>query len=108
MALDENGLVYAEHMPHTIGAATFIGFLQNLVQILQAGERGAPGGALPQDTILILDNARAHTGLEVYKHCEQAGINALTLPAYSPELQPVEKFFLALQQKNQAKLAQLR
>ena len=48
VALDENGLVYAEHMPHTIGAATFIGFLQNLVQILQmTGERGALGGALP-------------------------------------------------------------
>ena len=48
VALDENGLVHAEHMPHTIGAATFIGFLQNLVQILQVTEeRGALGGALP-------------------------------------------------------------
>ena len=25
--------------------------------------------------------------MEVYKHCEHEGINVLTLPAYSPELQ---------------------
>ena len=55
-----------------------------------------------------MDNARAHVAIEVYKHCEHEGILALTLPAYSPELQPVEKLFLALKAKNQAKLAGLR
>ena len=55
-----------------------------------------------------MDNAKPHVGLDTYYYCRDEGINVLTLPAYSPELQPVEKFFLALKTKNQVKMAQLR
>ena len=105
-ALDVNGLVYVEHMPRTVDSEVFIGFLKNLAQVLGGPAQGPT--QIPQDTILILDNAKPHVGVDTYKYCEDEGIMVLTLPAYSPELQPVEKLFLSLKAKNQAKLAELR
>ena len=106
-AMDEDGLIYAEHSDETINAEKFIGFIQNLVQVV-AGEAHLDVPSMPQDTILVIDNARAHTALETYKHCWQQKVKVLTTPAYSPEVQPVEKLFLSLKKKNAAKMAKMR
>lgn len=49
----------------------------------------------PKD-IVIMDNLSAHKNSEVRKAIKAVGAHALFLPPYSPDLNPIEKFFSKL------------
>lgn len=48
---------------------------------------------LPQNSIIVLDNARFHKSEETKKLVEAHGHQLLFLPPYSPDLNPIEKYW---------------
>lgn len=40
-----------------------------------------------------MDNASFHHSVKVKKMCQDAGVRLIYLPAYSPDLNPIEEFF---------------
>lgn len=52
--------------------------------------------ALPKDSVIVLDNARFHQSATTAKLVEQAGCRLLFLPAYSPDLNPIEHLWARL------------
>ena len=40
-----------------------------------------------------MDNAAFHKGDEILEIAEEFGVNIIYLPAYSPDLNPIEKFW---------------
>lgn len=46
--------------------------------------------------IIILDNAKIHKSYEVLELAESAGCKVIFLPPYSPDLNPIEKFWANL------------
>ncbi len=46
---------------------------------------------LPPGSIIIMDNASFHKGLNMQQAIEKAGHTLLYLPPYSPDLNPIEK-----------------
>lgn len=49
--------------------------------------------------VLILDNASFHKSAESQKLVEAAGCKLLFLPAYSPDLNPIEKYWANMKVK---------
>jgi transposase len=49
-----------------------------------------------KDIIVILDNAMIHKSKIVLNHFREVGWEVFFLPAYTPELAPVEHFFSKL------------
>ena len=50
---------------------------------------------LPPGSVIVLDNARFHHSPTTAKLVEQAGCRLLFLPAYSPDLNPIEQLWAA-------------
>ena len=46
---------------------------------------------LPPTSVVVLDNATFHKGLEMINALEDLGHTVLYLPPYSPDLNPIEK-----------------
>lgn len=46
---------------------------------------------LPKNSCLIMDNAAFHKGEDIENIIKKSGINLIYLPAYSPDLNPIEK-----------------
>ena len=46
---------------------------------------------LPKNSVVVMDNAAFHKGVDMVKALESAGHTLLYLPAYSPDLNPIEK-----------------
>ena len=58
---------------------------------------------LPERSVVIMDNATFHKGIDMIKEIEAAGHTLLYLPPYSPDLNPIEKKWAemkALRRKN--------
>ena len=51
--------------------------------------------ALPRGSVIVLDNARFHQSPTTQKLVEAAGCQLLFLPAYSPDLNPIEHLWAA-------------
>jgi hypothetical protein len=51
--------------------------------------------ALPPGSVIVLDNARFHQSPTTQKRVEAAGCQLLFLPAYSPDLNPIEHLWAA-------------
>lgn len=47
----------------------------------------------PEKSILIIDNASHHPKDEIYDIAEEYGFRVIFLPKYSPDLNPIEKFW---------------
>lgn len=87
------------HWTTRIGSNTQADFLKTVEQFVQ-------GGVLRRGMVLVMDNARVHTGdvdggqERLNRILSDAGIQLMYLPTYSPELNPCEfvfarfKFFL--------------
>lgn len=45
---------------------------------------------LPQNSVVIMDNASFHKGIQMKTALEKAGHTLLYLPPYSPDLNPIE------------------
>tara|TARA_B000000460_G_C21419082_1_gene350015 strand:- start:15 stop:305 length:291 start_codon:yes stop_codon:yes gene_type:complete len=52
--------------------------------------------------IIILDNAKVHKAEEIYDLAASAGCRILFLPPYSPDLNPIEKFWANLKREIKA------
>ena len=52
--------------------------------------------ALPPGSVIVLDNASFHHSPTTLKLVEDAGFHLLFLPAYSPDLNPIEHFWATL------------
>ena len=51
---------------------------------------------LPSGSVIVLDNARFHQSPTTQKLVEDAGCRLLFLPAYSPDLNPIEHIWAAV------------
>jgi len=58
--------------------------------------------------VLILDNASFHKSLETKKLVEKAGCKILFLPPYSPDLNPIEKFWANMKKRMRDLLPKLQ
>lgn len=52
--------------------------------------------ALPPGSVIVLDNASFHHSPTTLQRVEEAGFHLLFLPAYSPDLNPIEHFWATL------------
>ena len=55
--------------------------------------------SVPKGSVLIMDNAAFHRKTKLRVLAENAGCEILFLPPYSPDLNPIEKFWAWLKQK---------
>ena len=55
--------------------------------------------AVPKGSVLIMDNAAFHRKSKFHTLAENAGVVVLFLPPYSPDLNPIEKFWAWLKLK---------
>ena len=49
--------------------------------------------AIPEDAVVIMDNASFHRKRRLYEIAEAHGRRLIFLPPYSPELNPIEHFW---------------
>ena len=72
----------------TCDRTLFTGWLEYLLKGLQ-----------PQKHLLILDNASIHKGAEIEQLVQKYHARIVYLPAYSPDLNPIEKTWSVLKRK---------
>ncbi len=48
---------------------------------------------LPKETVIVMDNAAFHRKKQLFSIAEENGYCLIFLPPYSPELNPIEKFW---------------
>ena len=48
---------------------------------------------LPEDTVIVMDNASFHRKKQLFEIVDRSGFTLIFLPPYSPELNPIEKFW---------------
>jgi len=49
--------------------------------------------SLPDNTLVVMDNASFHRKSKIFPLAEQAGVRLVFLPPYSPDLNPIEHFW---------------
>lgn len=67
--------------------------------------RSTLGPRLQADDVVIMDNLRAHHGVNVRPILEQFGVHVLYLPPYSPDLNPIELVWSIVKRKLRAAAA---
>ena len=88
-AIATPGIVAFDLYPGTISSAEFLDFMVH--QLLPSMNR-YPG----ERSVLILDNARAHSTQIVDFAFQHFGVMVIFLPPYSPDLNPIERFFSSI------------
>jgi len=89
-AINFNGVVAFKHRTGAYNKQLLVDFVENDL---------APYFRRHPDHYLVMDNVRFHHALEVKNKLNQLGINHDYLPAYSPQLNPIEEFFSMLKAK---------
>jgi transposase len=69
---------------------------ENMVDFLEHIESHFPAG---HNTVLVLDNHRAHHSKKVTKELEQYCFDTLFLPAYSCQLNPIERLWAQIKRR---------
>ena len=54
---------------------------------------------LEKGATIVMDNASFHRKKQLYEICRKYGFNLIFLPPYSPELNPIEKYWFVLKHK---------
>lgn len=57
---------------------------------------------LEKGTTIVMDNASFHRKKQLYEICSRYGYNLIFLPPYSPELNPIEKYWYVLKHRIKA------
>ncbi len=52
--------------------------------------------SLDKETVIVMDNASFHSKKRLFSAAQNAGCKLIFLPPYSPELNPIEKFWASL------------
>ena len=87
-ALSLDGILHVEVFDHPINGDNFLSFVEGLVERMQPWP-------LP-NSILIMDNAAIHCVDGVREMVEAHGSHLIYLPAYSPNLNPIEEAFSSI------------
>jgi transposase len=56
---------------------------------------------------IVMDNASFHKGARIQQIIEQAGCKLIYLPAYSPDLNPIEHFWFSIKNAIKKSLGQV-
>ncbi len=83
--LSHDGLVAPWVLDGPMNKEAFVTYLKEVL-----------GPILKPGDVLIMDNLSSHKNIDVQKIIEARGAKLLFLPAYSPDLNPIEKFFSKL------------
>lgn len=87
-ALASDGIIAVDTVVGTVDGQTFFDFLRGtLIPRMRAFNGSNP------NSVIIMDNCSIHHIQEVKQLLNQAGILALFLPPYSPDLNPIEEAF---------------
>ena len=86
-ALALDGVVAAMSIAAATGTAVFLAFVE---QVLVPALKERP------EAIVVMDNLSCHKTAEVARRIAAAGAEVRYLPAYSPDLNPIEKAFSKL------------
>ena len=86
LSLDE--ILHVEVFDHTINGANLLSFIEGLVKCMQPWP-------LP-NSVLIMDNAAIHRVDGIQKMIKGHGSCLIYLPAYSPDLNPIEEAFSSI------------
>lgn len=57
---------------------------------------------LEKGTAIVMDNASFHRKKQLYEICSRYDFNLIFLPPYSPELNPIEKYWFVLKHRIKA------
>ena len=87
-ALSLDGILHVEVLDHAINGANFLSFVEGLLDRMQ------PWPLL--NSVLIMDNAAIHRVEGVREMVEARGSRLVYLPAYSPDLNPIEEAFSSI------------
>ncbi len=98
-ALALDGVVASMSVAAATGTAVFLAFVE---QALAPALRGRP------DAVVVLDNLPAHRAEAVRDALDRAGLGHRYLPAYSPDLNPIEQAWSKLKARLRAKGARSR
>uniref|UniRef100_A0A0S1MIN3 Tc1-like transposase DDE domain-containing protein n=1 Tax=Phakopsora pachyrhizi TaxID=170000 RepID=A0A0S1MIN3_PHAPC len=85
-AISLGGLLACHVSEENVDRAIFLEYLRT---ILLPSMNRFPG----PNSVLVMDNAAIHKGFDVEQLCNMHGIALVYLPAYSPDLNPIEKLF---------------
>lgn len=77
-----DGTTACMHLPGAADTAAFVTYIEEVL---------CP--ALQQGDIVVMDNLSVHKSPEVLKLVEAVGAEVRFLPAYSPDLNPIEKMW---------------
>jgi transposase len=87
-AYAQDGVVLARVFQGSTDSAVFEDFMERLLH--HCGKWPEP------KSVLVMDNASFHRSAKIEQLCIAAGVKLLYLPPYSPDLNPIEEFFVEL------------
>ena len=87
-ALSLDGILHVEVYDHPINGVNFLSFVEGLLERMQPWP-------LP-NSVLVMDNAAIHHVDGVREMVEAHGSCLIYLPAYSPDLNPIEEAFSSI------------
>lgn len=87
-AYTQDGVILARVFQGSTDGAVFEDFVEQL--LLHCGRWPEP------KSVLVMDNASFHHSDTIERLCAEAGVKLLYLPPYSPDLNPIEEFFVEL------------
>jgi transposase len=86
--LSLDGILHVEVLDHPITGADFLTFIEGLLKCMQP--RPLP------NSVLVMDNAAIHRVDGVCEMIEAHVSRLVYLPAYSPDLNPIEEVFSSI------------
>lgn len=87
-AYTQDGILLARGFQGSTNAAVFEEFTEQLLPLCSPW----PG----RNSVLVMDNASIHHTARIKQMCRDAGVTLVYLPPYSPDFNPIERFFAEL------------
>lgn len=87
-AYAQDSIVLSRVFRGSTDTSVFEDFIEQLLQHC--------GKWLEPKSVSVIDNASFHHSKQIDEICSEAGVKLVYLPPYSPDLNPIEKFFAEL------------